>query len=420
MRKENIPFIFKYLMRWVPGLRIDSNSSGDTPTPVVEDLFEEGDLLFYLYFNVDRDIFEDLKKLDFSNAPNATSDGNILEHSYILPLLTLTIPEKGEDKTSFMQLDVIKFGAGDEIDGHTLTEECYCLFCGTDSSTNPEDIDKPLDLERLGDLLCWADSKFISQTGISLDTSLGWVTASEGFYLISEVEGWLTDMAFGIECDKETGEGSVGPDDGLIIHKVEQQNIWKIFISKMPFVRKDIEDIHPYFLNILSYNASSTPDLSEINWTISNESGVQELYGRDSDHGEHDPYRPGEQVGLICPLITYQGSALDKHIAALKLDVENNQSAYALVKKEGSSDMGTIWCDSLAVPVVQGLGYKDPEINEDGWFPDSIEDEFGNSSDWYIMHAESMKAFAGLSDSNQPEFYQYETWKKWIDAYPFK
>lgn len=245
MNKHEIPFIFKYLLKWVPGLKI--GDEGNTPIPPIEEyLFEEGQPFYTVFFNRGLEN-PDFTSLDWSEAIDVTLDSLSVS---VLKLLSMT--HTAYSKPINFDVWVQKIPAGTQLGPSLFLDRDAYFLCGgkLDEIISGESTKDPL--------MIYVDPHYYDLISIYEPTfGPGWI----------EEEKDLAELTYlgvlGVKYEVNVGNEPIC----ITTYVNAEQDKWKAFMSPLPFERGEIQedDLAP----AIFYNPDIVPDLTQIDWTDS-------------------------------------------------------------------------------------------------------------------------------------------------------
>lgn len=416
MREENIPFIFKYLLRWVPGLKIDEG--GVTPSPSVPG-FVEGEPLYTFFYNTERNIEVDLAGLDWSKATNVyfkdldytTCDPNPHPEYFTYPTLDIMSSEirMGGPDSMYMHNLVMKVPTGcPALDsGEILAKDGYMLYMASTRGESEYNLmDSPLFISTAYTDLPGFEN-FTNEYNWAVETEYG-----SGSQII--VKGTYADamvnMFLGMILQCEVMNQAYPESNyGMSVNTLEQQDKWKVFLGKKAFVNEQLIAEEDKEINILFYNASVTPDFNQLVWDFDS------------------PWVEGTFEDSMCMMTLvyapcYEGST-DYNLAVIRINpgvhpFEDLKEPGYLIYGITHSGMGAIYADSNGVAFMNES--TDYPVTKVGWFPQR---ELQSSE--YVFFSENMQAFAPVANDpinlGDPSAYvdPQECWKNWIGKIPF-
>lgn len=389
MKKENIPFIFKYLMRWVPGLRTGLEEGGDTPKQ--KDLIV-GDPIYSLYFNTAEDI--DTSKLVFYDPADfgiETHEGSsiFIDNCEFSPLLQINL-EAGGSGIQPISMGMIKYPAGSQFDDITLSKDNYLLlaFMSNDSETvwNESSCEPLYGIGEIAEMVGGQEGWFSETPGSG---------SEPGSPMADELTVMLAYSAYEFTTEEESGESLVG----VVVGNVWNQNTWRSFMDPMPFVRT--EPSYDVCYSVLYYNDKVTPDFTKLDWNSSEvitDDDVKYLilYCEDEHPSNHS-------------------------LMAAQFASGTANECYMLYNRAGYGSHGLLYADQKTINYLIdnygdiSMSYEVSDFDDavPGWFP--VKNTEGVT---YCTHSEDMKA---IGYRNSIEYYsQYDIIKNWIDIYPFE
>lgn len=407
MNKHEIPYIFKYLLRWVPGLNINFEESGDNP-PVPKFILEKGDTSFGINYKFFTDLMEahpEWQDLDMEHLMAVMTEAcfdsyvfdisklegwDTAEYDESLCGYTLNAVDRlldsSEDATIFKTLfTFIKYPAGVPVRQgsyeYTPTVDAYGLAGG------------------------WYGDKEFCNVERVMTSGMGSDIVPEGcqgfiYSLYLFMYGVM--MSYLFERDYP---------DGFLLGEVHEFNKWKEFMSPLPYVRTKISPTvkqtsfsdsgttvteEAKSLKRLFVNTDIEPDLASLNWTvdgelvIENNSLISKIIIADSD--------------------TRNGIIVNKMPAGTRLgNYVSTADAYSidLVKSQVTS---MIYADSIYVEnLVNAFGeevVKNMEIPR-GWNKLVVNPDIFWGSDHYFY----INKFSGDDQDN---------WMLWLSNEPFE